>query len=46
MNTWNFYGSDSVRYHLYWDGGFNHGEWCYVLVDPSACKIEFIYEHW
>ena len=45
-NLWGFSGSDSIRYHLYWNGDYNHRIMCYVLVDPSLCKIEFIYEHW
>ena len=45
-NNWGFSDADSIRYHLYWDGGFNHGEMCYVLVDPSICRITFNYEDW
>lgn len=45
-NNWGFYDTDSVRYHLYWDGGFNHGEMSYALVDPSICRITFCYEDW
>ena len=45
-NNWGFYDTDSIRYHLYWDGGFNHGEMCYALVDPSICRITFCYEDW
>ena len=45
-NQWGFYGEDSVRYHLYWDGGFNHGEWSYVLIDEDAKRITFFYEDW
>ena len=46
INNWSFYDTDSIRYHLYWDGGFNHGELCYVLIVPSACRITFCYEDW
>lgn len=46
INHRGFSDSDSIRYHLYWDGGYNHGKECYVLVDSPTCKIEFIYEHW
>ena len=46
MNNWGFYGTDSIRYQLYWDGGFNHGEMCYVLIDPSIWRITFYYEDW
>ena len=46
MNDWGFYGTDSIRYQLYWDGGFNHGEMCYVLIDPSIWRITFFYEDW
>ena len=45
-NNLNFFDTDSIRYHLYWDGGFNHGEMCYVLIDPSICRITFYYEDW
>ena len=45
-NNWDFYDTDSIRYHLYWDGGSNHGEMCYVLIDPSICQITFYYEDW
>ena len=45
-NNWDFYDTDSIRYHLYWDGGFDHGEMCYVLIDPSICQITFYYEDW
>ena len=45
-NNWDFYDSDSIRYHLYWDGGFNHGEMCYALIDPSIYRITFCYEDW
>ena len=45
-NNWGFFDADSIRYHLYWDGGFNHGEMCYVLIDPSICRITFCYKDW
>jgi len=46
MNNMGFYGEDSTRYHLYWDGGFNHGEISYVLIDLSCNRITFHYEDW
>lgn len=46
MNNMGFYGEDSTRYHLYWDGGFNHGEISYVLIDLSHNRITFHYEDW
>ena len=46
LNNWGFHGSDSTRYHLYWDGGFNHGEMSYVLIDPSTNRITFYYTNW
>ncbi len=40
-------GTDlSTRYHLYWDGGFNHGEMCYVLIDAETSRITFYYSEW
>lgn len=45
-NNWVLYDTDSIRYHLYWDGGINHGEMCYVLIDPSISRITFYYEDW
>lgn len=45
-NNWGFYDADSTRYHLYWDGGFNHGEMSYVLIDLSSNRITFHYEDW
>ncbi|MCM1233200.1 MAG: hypothetical protein NC489_24035 [Ruminococcus flavefaciens] len=45
-NNWGFYGTDSIRYHLYWDGNVNHGEMCYVLIVLSNCRITFCYENW
>ena len=32
-NNWSFDGVEATRYLLDWDGGFNHGEMCYVLID-------------
>jgi len=45
-NHWGFHDEDSVRYHLDWDGGYNHGEWSYVLIDEDANRITFFYEDW
>lgn len=39
-------GVDATRYQLYWDGGFNHGEICYVLIDETMERITFYYSHW
>ena len=46
MNSWGSHDVDSTRYHLYWDGGFNHGEMSYVLIDLSNNRITFHYEDW
>ena len=46
LNNWGFHDSDSTRYHLYWNGGFNHGEMSYVLIDPSINRITFHYTEW
>lgn len=46
LNNWGFHDADSTRYHLYWDGGSNHGEMSYVLIDPSANRITFHYTDW
>ena len=46
MNPIGFYGEDSMRYQLYWDGGFNHGEMVYVLIAPAENRITFHYEDW
>ena len=46
MNHIGFYGEDSMRYQLHWDGGFNHGEMAYVLIDPTQNRITFHYEGW
>lgn len=45
-NHWGFHDEDSVRYHLDWDGGFNHGEMCYVLIDEETNWITFYYSEW
>lgn len=45
-NNWGFHDADSIRYHLYWDGGFNHGEMSYILIDPSTNRITFHYTDW
>jgi len=44
--NWNFYDKDSTRYHLDWDGGYNHGEMCYVLIDEETNRITFYYSEW
>ena len=36
----------STRYHLYWDGGYNHGEMSYVLIDEETNRITFYYSEW
>lgn len=46
MNNWGFHDTDTTRYHLYWDGGFNHGEMSYVLIEPSTRRITFYYTDW
>ena len=46
LTNFSFYEEDSVRYHLYWDGGYNHGEICYVLIDQQTNRITFFYEDW
>ena len=45
-NNWSFHGVDTMRYQLDWDGGFNHGEMCYVLIDEETGRITFCYEEW
>jgi len=45
-NNWSFHGIDTMRYQLDWDGGFNHGEMCYVLIDEEIGRITFCYEQW
>ena len=45
-NDWDFSGMDTMRYQLAWDGGFNHGEICYVLMDEEMRRITFYYSKW
>jgi len=45
-NNWSFNGIDTMRYQLDWDGGFNHGEMCYVLIDEEIGRITFYYSEW
>ena len=45
-NNWSFDGVEAIRYQLDWDGGFNHGEMCYVLIDENTCRITFYYSIW
>lgn len=45
-NNWGFHGVDALRYQLYWDGGFNHGEICYVLIHEETERITFYYSKW
>ncbi len=45
-NGWSSDGIDATRYQLYWDGGFNHGEICYVLIDEGSNRITFYYSVW
>ncbi len=45
-NNWSFDGMYGTRYQLDWDGGFNHGEMCYVLIDEERNQITFYYSHW
>lgn len=45
-NNWGFDGEEAVRYQLYWDGGYNHGELAYVLIDCDENRITFYYENW
>ena len=45
-NNWSFNGVDATRYQLDWDGGFNHGEICCVLIDEMTGRITFCYSHW
>lgn len=46
LNNWAFHDADSTRYHLHWDGGSNHGEMAYVLIEPSTNRITFHYTDW
>lgn len=45
-NNWSFSGTDAMRYQLDWDGGFNHGEICYVLINAEMNRITFYYSQW
>lgn len=45
-NDWSFHGGDAARYQLYWDGGFNHGQICYVLIGEKPGRITFYYSQW
>ena len=45
-NGWFLGEDDSTRYQLYWDGGYNHGEIAYVLIDPVSNRITFYYDNW
>ena len=46
QNGWSSDGVDATRYQLYWDGGFNHGEMCYVLIEEESNRITFYYSNW
>ena len=35
-----------VRYQLYGEGFSNHGEECFVRIDPDGSRIEFNYSRW
>lgn len=39
-------GTAETQYQLYWDGGDNHGEKCYVLIDEDTRRITFYYSLW
>ena len=45
-NNWSFDGKDAMRYQLDWDGDFNHGQTCYVLIDEEMGQITFCYSKW
>ena len=45
-NHWGYGDEDAVRYQLYWDGGDNHGEIAYVLIDAARNRITFYYDKW
>ena len=45
-NNWSFDGTSGTRYQLYWDGGSNHCEICYVLLDEDLSRITFYYSVW
>ena len=36
----------TTRYQLYWDGGYNHGEMVYVLIDRTTNTMTFSYSHY
>lgn len=36
----------AIRYQLDWDGGYNHGEMCYVLINEETGRITFYYLDW
>ncbi len=38
--------TDEIRFQLYWDGGYNHGEMSCVLIDPDTYRITFYYTDW
>jgi len=47
LNNWRSHNErNAIRYHLHWDGGFNHGEMSYVLVESSTNRITFYYTDW
>ena len=41
-----FDGVEATRYLLDWDGGFNHGEMCYALINEEIGRITFYYSRW
>lgn len=45
-NNWSYDGINAMRYQLYWNGGFNHGEMCYVLISEELKQITFSYSIW
>ena len=45
-NGWSCEDEDGILYQLYWDGGFNHGEMCYVLINAESERIKFYYSQW
>lgn len=45
-NLWRVDGEEAVIYQLYWDGGHNHGELAYVLIDPTCSRITFYFDNW
>ncbi len=45
-HNWFLSDADATRYQLLWDGGYNHGEICYVLIDENAGRITFYYSRW